>query len=58
MWTIRDGKLYCGRDAVAVRRVVVQITTRPDLKPRTRLGYTAEGDSKAAPDHAPGGGQR
>jgi Ca-activated chloride channel family protein len=40
------------------RRVVVQITTRPDLKPRTRLGYTAEGDSKAAPDHAPGGGQR
>jgi hypothetical protein len=25
MWTIRDGKLYCGRDAVAVRRVVVQM---------------------------------
>ena len=25
MWTIRDGKLYCGRDAVAVRRVVVEM---------------------------------
>jgi Ca-activated chloride channel family protein len=25
------------------RRVVVQIVTRPELRPRTRLGYTAEG---------------
>jgi Ca-activated chloride channel homolog len=41
------------------RRVVVQITTRPDLKPRTRLGYTADGgDGKAVPDHSSGGGQR
>jgi Ca-activated chloride channel family protein len=39
------------------RRVVVQITTRPELKPRTRLGYTADGD-KAAADHSSGGGQR
>jgi hypothetical protein len=25
MWSIRDGKLYCGRDPVAVRRVVVEL---------------------------------
>lgn len=25
-------------------RVVVQITSRPELRPRTRLGYTADGD--------------
>ena len=25
MWTVRNGRLYCGRDPVAVRRVVVQI---------------------------------
>ena len=25
MWTVKDGRLYCGRDPVAVRRVVVQI---------------------------------
>lgn len=25
MWNVKDGKLYCGRDAVAVRRVVVQM---------------------------------
>ena len=25
MWSIRDGKLYCGRDPVAVRRVVVEM---------------------------------
>lgn len=25
MWNIRDGKLYCGRDVVAVRRVVVEM---------------------------------
>jgi hypothetical protein len=25
MWNVRDGKLYCGRDAVAVRRVVVEM---------------------------------
>jgi len=39
------------------RRVVVQITSRPELKPRTRLGYTADGDRPSA-DHASGGGQR
>lgn len=39
------------------RRVVVQITSRPELKPRTRLGYTANGDKTAA-DHSSGGGQR
>jgi Ca-activated chloride channel family protein len=40
------------------RRVVVQINSRPELKPRTRLGYTAEGDNKAALDHPTGGGPR
>ena len=25
MWTVKDGRLYCGRDPVAVRRVVVEI---------------------------------
>ncbi len=25
MWNVRDGKLYCGRDAVAVRRVIVEM---------------------------------
>jgi Ca-activated chloride channel homolog len=44
-----------GRNDGRFRRVVVQITTRPELKPRTRLGYTAEGD-KAAADSS-GGGQ-
>jgi Ca-activated chloride channel homolog len=44
-----------GRNDGRFRRVVVQITTRPELKPRTRLGYTAEGD-KAAADTS-GGGQ-
>jgi Ca-activated chloride channel family protein len=39
------------------RRVVVQITSRPELKPRTRLGYTAEAD-KAVAEHSSGGGQR
>jgi hypothetical protein len=24
-WSVRNGKLYCGRDLVAVRRVVVQM---------------------------------
>ena len=24
MWSVRDGRLYCGRDLVAVRRVVVE----------------------------------
>jgi len=24
-WSVRDGKLYCGRDLVAVRRVVVEM---------------------------------
>jgi hypothetical protein len=25
MWNVREGKLFCGRDAVAVRRVVVEM---------------------------------
>ena len=25
MWIVRDGKLYCDRDPVAVRRVVVEM---------------------------------
>lgn len=25
MWSVKDGRLYCGRDAVSVRRVVVEI---------------------------------
>lgn len=25
MWTVKDGRLFCGRDPVAVRRVVVEI---------------------------------
>jgi len=25
MWTVKEGRLYCGRDPVAVRRVVVEI---------------------------------
>ena len=25
MWTVKDGLLYCGRDPVAIRRVVVEI---------------------------------
>jgi hypothetical protein len=25
MWTVKDGKLYCGSEAVSVRRVVVEL---------------------------------
>ena len=25
MWTVKDGRLYCGRDPVAIRRVIVQM---------------------------------
>ena len=25
IWSVRDGKLYCGRDPVSVRRVVVEM---------------------------------
>jgi hypothetical protein len=25
MWSVKDGRLYCGADAVAVRRVVVEL---------------------------------
>lgn len=46
-----------GRNDGRFRRVVVQVTSRPDLKPRTRLGYTADGDRSVA-DHSSGGGQR
>lgn len=43
MWNVKDGKLYCGRDAVAVRRVVVQMVVGrstgpvPDEKARQML---------------------
>ena len=40
------------------RRIVVQVRSRPELKPRTRLGYTAEGETKAAAEHASGGLER
>ena len=30
MWTVKSGKLYCGREPVAVRRVVVELVTRGD----------------------------
>jgi Ca-activated chloride channel homolog len=45
-----------GRSDGRFRRVIVQVTTRPELKPRTRLGYTADGDKAA--EHFSGGGQR
>lgn len=32
-----------GRADGHFRRVVVQVVTRPDLRPRTRMGYTADG---------------
>jgi Ca-activated chloride channel family protein len=32
------------------RRVVVQVVTRPELRPRTRMGYTADGYSAASND--------
>ena len=25
VWSVRDGKLYCGQDPVAIRRVVVEM---------------------------------
>ena len=25
MWTVKEGRLFCGRDPVAIRRVVVEI---------------------------------
>ena len=39
------------------RRVNVQVVTRPDLRPRTRIGYTADGTASVAP-RAIGGEQR
>ena len=33
MWTVRDGRLYCGRDPVAVRRVVVEMVAGRTLGP-------------------------
>ena len=33
MWTVREGKLYCGRDPVAVRRVVVEIVAGGNAGP-------------------------
>jgi Ca-activated chloride channel homolog len=35
------------------RRIVVQIITRPELRPRTRQGYTAEGYSAAHSNNLP-----
>ena len=32
-----------GRADGRFRRVIVQVVTKPDLRPRTRMGYTAEG---------------
>jgi hypothetical protein len=43
VWSVRDGKLYCGRDPVAVRRVVVEIVagrvtgTIPEEKARSMI---------------------
>lgn len=37
-----------GRTDGRFRRVVVQVVTRPELRPRTRLGYTADGVTIAA----------
>ena len=28
MWTVKGGRLYCGADPVAVRRVVVELVAR------------------------------
>ena len=28
MWSVKDGRLYCGAEAVSVRRVVVQMVAR------------------------------
>ena len=39
-----------GRADGRFRRVIVQIVTRPDLRPRTRTGYTADGWTSASPD--------
>lgn len=38
MWSVRQGRLYCGADAVAVRRVVVELLagrTEGPLDPAT-----------------------
>ena len=32
-WSVRDGKLYCGRDPVAVRRVIVEMVAGPATGP-------------------------
>lgn len=43
MWTVRNGRLFCGRDPVAVRRVVVELVagrdagTVPDDKARCMI---------------------
>jgi hypothetical protein len=43
MWNVRDGRLYCGSDAVAVRRVVVELVAGrsagplPEAKARTMI---------------------
>lgn len=37
-----------GRADGRFRRVIVQVVTKPDLRPRTRLGYTADGAATTA----------
>jgi Ca-activated chloride channel family protein len=37
-----------GRTDGRFRRVIVQVVSRPELRPRTRMGYTADGISAAA----------
>jgi len=33
MWSVRDGKLYCGTESVAVRRVVVEMVAGRNAGP-------------------------
>jgi hypothetical protein len=43
-----------GRPDRRFRRVIVQVVTRPELRPRARLGFTADGAAIAArPTQAP-----
>ena len=46
------GQKYYLRPDGRFRRVIVQVVTRPELRPRTRLGYTADGVAAAAPTHS------
>ena len=44
-----------GRADGRFRRVVVQVVTKPDLRSRTRPGYTADGAAAAAVAQSAGG---